>query len=147
MQFVRRPVLPGPGETEASQKVLKALTWYGTSPKIKVSDSTGIKRPVSLPASAAGLLLEVLNQMSKGNAVMLLPVHKELTTHQAADILNVSRTFLIRLLEQKAIPYRMVGSHRRLSLKDVLAYRKTSERRQQKALGSLVKESEDLELY
>jgi excisionase family DNA binding protein len=147
MQSMLRPVLPLPEEAEASQKALKALTSNGGSPKIKVSNSTGIKRPVSLPASAARVLLEVLNQMSKGNAVMLLPVRKELSTHEAADILNVSRTFLIRLLEQKAIPYRMVGSHRRLSLKDVLAYRKMSERRQQKALDSLVKESEDLELY
>jgi len=107
---------------------------------------TGRTEAMKLPASAARLLLEVLTQMAQGHAVTLMPLHTELTTQEAADQLNVSRPFLIRLLEQGEIPFRKVGSHRRVALRDVLAYKKRTDAARLKALDELADEAQRLKL-
>lgn len=83
------------------------------------------------------MLVELLAQMANGNAVTLVPVHERLTTQQAADLLNVSRPFLVKLVETGAIPYEMVGTHRRLRAEDVFAYRRLQERKSRGALAEL----------
>ncbi len=106
------------------------------------SDAEG----VALPLSAVRLLAALLKEMGEGHAVTLLPVHEELTTQQAADILNVSRPFLIGLLEQGEIPYRAVGRHRRIRAGDVMAYKRRSNAQRDQALQRLVDEGQELDM-
>ncbi|MCB9786938.1 MAG: helix-turn-helix domain-containing protein [Deltaproteobacteria bacterium] len=101
---------------------------------------------ISLPREALELFVEVLGQMANGNAVTVVPVHAELTTHQAAEILNVSRPFLIGLLDAGKMPFRMVGTHRRIRFTDLMAYKQQDDARRDEALAELTRQARDLGL-
>ena len=77
-----------------------------------------------MPGVVAGLLDEILKNMQAGKAVLIVPEHQQLTTQRAANLLGVSRPFMVRLLEEGRLTFHMVGSHRRVYLKDLLAYKK-----------------------
>jgi excisionase family DNA binding protein len=87
-----------------------------------------------LPDAVYSALLRVVEIMAAGDAVTIVPLHRQLTTNEAANLLHVSRPFLIKLLESGAIPYSKTGSHRRVRLADVLAYR---ERRDAECIAHL----------
>jgi excisionase family DNA binding protein len=97
----------------------------------------GSEEVIAIPGPAFRLLADMLTEMGKGNGMALIPVHSEVTTQQAADLLNVSRPFLIEQLEKGAIPFRKVGSHRRIFFRDVMAYKNRMNRSRLKALGEL----------
>lgn len=92
---------------------------------------------VSIPSSAFRVLRDVLAQMAEGHSVMLIPVHSELTSQQAADLLNVSRPFLIEQLNNGVIRHRKVGTHRRILLKDLMEYKAQMDQGRYKALEEL----------
>jgi excisionase family DNA binding protein len=100
-----------------------------------------------LPESAAKLLVDVLTHIANGNAVMVLPVHREISTQQAADLLNVSRPHLIRMLERGDLPFRQVGTRRKVQLKDVLAYKARQAAERRRVLDELTAQAEELGLY
>lgn len=91
-----------------------------------------------LPPVVTRLLMDILEETEAGNAVALVPMEAEVTTQQAADLLNVSRPFLVGLVEKGALPARMVGKHRRLPLRDVLAYKADQFAKAEKALDEIV---------
>jgi excisionase family DNA binding protein len=102
---------------------------------------------IRLPYSILRVLMEVVHEMARGNAVRVMPIHAELTTQQAAELLNVSRPFLVSLLEQGEIKYRKVGTHRRILLEDLLVYKDRRDRERLSALDELAKEDQRLGLY
>jgi excisionase family DNA binding protein len=91
-----------------------------------------------LPPNVARLLMDILEQTAAGNAVALVPVEAEVTTQQAADLLNVSRPFVVRLVENGTLPAHKVGKHRRLSLRDVLAYKAAYTANGEQALDEVI---------
>lgn len=101
---------------------------------------------VKLPSSAARALLSVLTEMGQGHAVQVTPIHAELSTQQAADILNVSRPYIVKLVDDGAIPSRKVGVQRRLLLEDVVAYKRTMFTTQIRGMAELAELSQELGL-
>lgn len=97
---------------------------------------------VTVPREAFDLFLEVLGQMASGNAVTVLPVHSELTTQQVADLLDVSRPYVVRLLDDGKLPSRKVGAHRRVRTEDVLAYELRDDARRREVLDALTGEAQ-----
>jgi excisionase family DNA binding protein len=102
-------------------------------------------REVEIPASAFAALRAVVRDMAQGLTITLIPHDKELTTKEAADILNMSRPFLVKLLDRGEIPYHRVGTHRRLNVEDVLAYRELRAARRREQLRKLTELSEQVE--
>ena len=100
-----------------------------------------------LPGSLYEVLVRAAHELSRGNGIAVLPVGSELTTQRAADLLNVSRPFLIRLLERGELPYHLVGTHRRIRLDDLLAYRRVRSERRREALRRLAIEAQELGIY
>ena len=101
---------------------------------------------VPLPARAVAIVLEVLEAMAARRPFSIIPHDAELTTQQAADYLNVSRPFLIGLIDRNQIPHRMVGRHRRLRLADLQAFERSSAVARQAALAELSAEATRLRL-
>ena len=97
-----------------------------------------------LPETAVRLLVDLLSEMSHGNSVAVVSLNSEFTTQQAAEYLNVSRPYVVNLLEKGEIPFRKVGSHRRIRIEDLIAYKKVSEGRSQKALDELAVQAQNL---
>lgn len=143
-------VKPTPRDIEAALRASKQLA--SLLPKSGVADVQFILKRgkqefvLAIPAGAVRLLLSILTQMSEGNAVTLIPINAELTTQEAADLLHVSRPFLVRLLEQGDIPYHKVGTHRRIKLTELLAYKKKMEAESRKAREELTREAQELDM-
>lgn len=99
--------------------------------------------PIELPLPIYFVLRDVVAELNRGNGVVIMPVNKVLTSNQAGDILNVCRPFLVRLLNEKRIPFEYVGSHRRIRLSYLLQYRYQREREREDALSAMVRRSEE----
>ncbi|MGH2533841.1 MAG: helix-turn-helix domain-containing protein [Thermomicrobiales bacterium] len=102
---------------------------------------------VELPESARQVLRRAVAALARDQAVAVLPYQKLLTTQQAADLLNVSRPYLVQLLEDGKIPFSKTGTHRRVHLDDLMAYKKRRDVERRRALERLVRMSEELGLY
>jgi len=113
----------------------------GRSLSVRVLDA-GQDQLLELPAGAVALLMDILEAMAAGQGVSLIPENAELTTVQAAVVLNVSRPYLIKLLEENAIPHRKVGKHRRIRMEDVMAYKARIDSEREAVLDQLTLEAQ-----
>lgn len=132
---------------KAALRVLEAVGHFQADTEVKVKPDDG-GQPISVvvPRGAFELLLEILGQMSVGNAVTIVPVNAEFTTQQAADYLNVSRPYLIALLESGKIPHHKVGTHRRIQFSKLVKYKEQDFSRRRAALDGLAEEAQALKL-
>lgn len=96
-----------------------------------------------LPRQALTLLRDLLAEMAQGNAVTVVPTHAELTTQEAANILNVSRPYLIKLLENGQIPFSRTGTHRRIRYRELMAYKQQRDEESEAALDELTRQAQD----
>ena len=120
------PTVPTDQEALLAREASKALEAHdaaGKGVRVQVAEAGHEITTLDLPPAAARLLLQMLKEMGAGNAVTLVPLAAEITTQQAADLLNVSRPYVVGLIDKGVLPTRMVGNQRRLPLKDVLAYK------------------------
>jgi excisionase family DNA binding protein len=113
---------------------------------LRVHDAGQPEETIELPAGAVKLLQAILEGMASGHAVTIVPQNAELTTQQAANFLNVSRPFLVQLLEHEKLPFRLVGTHRRIRFEDVLQYKATIDLERRKVLDRLASEAQDLKM-
>jgi excisionase family DNA binding protein len=129
----------------ASGQRLAVLARRGRPLTLRVRDA-GHEETIELPAGAVKLLQAILEDMASGRAVMIVPQNAELTTQQAADFLNVSRPFLVQLLEQKKLPFRLVGTHRRIRFEDVLRFKENIDAERREVLDKLAAEAQELKM-
>ena len=141
---LERPVLPSQEDAElaleASRELSRLRQRTGDELQVRLDGGNVLR----LPKAAADLLHHILTEMSNGNAVTLIPIHAELTTQEAADLLNVSRPHLVRLLEKGHIKFRKVGAHRRITFLDLEAYRQQAERDRLEAMEELAQQAQEL---
>lgn len=102
---------------------------------------------VDLPDPLQRLFRQMVRVLARGEAVSIIPVHKELTTQQAADLLNVSRQYLVRLLDRGDLPYHRVGTHRRIKFGDLMSYKRRRDRERRHDLDELTRLSQESGLY
>jgi excisionase family DNA binding protein len=91
----------------------RTLARYSSAPTIRLAVGDGEASPISLPADIFAQIVDLLSKIANGNAVSIVPIDAELTTQQAADLMNVSRPHVIKLIERGDLPHRMVGTHRK----------------------------------
>ena len=122
------PFLPTLADTQAAQQQLEQLS------------------NAALPPRLAELMTSLLSQIAEGKAVQLTAVETEVSTQQAAELLGVSRPYLVKMLEEGALPYRKVGPRRRLHLEDVMAYKARLDAQRQRALAALADDLQEMGL-
>src|ERR1044071_298286 len=139
------PVIPTEAESQLAETSSRALSGYVRDEEGQtitvLPEGAEREQAVRIPAVAFRLLVNILTQMAKGNAITLIPVHAELTTQQAADLLNVSRPYLVSLLEAGTIPYRKIGTRRRVLFEHLIAYKKAEDAKRLDALNELTRQS------
>lgn len=125
---------------ETSQRVINSAS---SSVKIKIDDGKGY---LNIPKKALSLLFDILNNMAEGKSITLIPSNTELTTQQAADMLNVSRPHLVKILEAGEIQFKKAGTHRRIELKNLIEYDSKIKQNRKEKLNFLVKQAQELKL-
>ena len=139
--------LPSERDVELATRAGHKLAALGQgTDSVPVRFGPAAAETVVIPTDAVRLLREILDHMSHGDGVTLTPLHAELTTRQAADLLQVSRTHLVRLLDEGRIPCRMVGSHRRVRTSDILTLRRKTEIQRKQSLDQLTARDQELRL-
>lgn len=142
-EFDKLPTQQDAAIARASSRVLSGYANRQDSLQVEISDD-GRHDRIELPSGVVRLLLDLLTEVAEGNAVTLMPLHAELTTQEAANLLNVSRPYLVGLLDSGVIEHRKVGTHRRVLLRDLLEYKRREDENRQRALEELTQQSEDL---
>jgi excisionase family DNA binding protein len=142
---------PGDVDAQAADRAARRLRDYLESHPdddlIEALGEIGDDDVLVIPRPTAVLLAQVLDALGQGQGVVIIPKEVELTTQQAADMLNVSRPYLIGLLESGKIPYRKVGRHRRITYETLMEYKRHDDLERRAAADDLADLSQELGLY
>jgi excisionase family DNA binding protein len=139
--------LPSEAEAGVAKETIRLLAAHlkkDAPMQLRILGDDTTQATVNLPAPAVGLLLRILEEMARGNAVTIIPVHAELTTQEAADMLNISRPSLIQLLDEGKIQYRRVGTHRRVRFEALMKYKRHTDEERRAALDELAAYDQEL---
>lgn len=132
---------PGEIDAEVADRALRRVRDYlashPTDQIVQVAGETGAENALILPRSVVNMVAFILAQAADGRGVSIVPSHAELTTQQVADLLNVSRPFVVSLLEAGEVPFRLVGTHRRIRYDDLKDYQRRSASRSRAAADEL----------
>jgi len=146
MTMMLDPIAPSTGDVQIAKESSRKLAPFAgkKNPTIQVQIASAGKaaETVDLPTSVLKLLVKILTEMSKGNAVTLMPIHAQLTTQQAAELLGVSRPFIVKELKAGKLQYQMVGTHRRIQYSDLLAYKNKIRADHDTAMNELVEQAQ-----
>ncbi|MDY6785409.1 MAG: helix-turn-helix domain-containing protein [Cyanobacteriota bacterium] len=144
------PIIPKESDIELyrqTQSVLASrLKTNRQTHRFKIAEEDGNEQAIVIPADALQFVADILSQMAQGNAIALIPVRAELTIQEAADILNVSRPFVVKLIESGEIPCRKVGKHCRIRFADLMEYKQQSYIKQMQALDELAAQAQELNM-
>jgi len=143
------PIVPSDQEVVLAAAATRTLEKHRAgvlAMRVQVAEAGHEVANLELPPAAARLLTDALKELAAGNALTLIPIEAEITTQQAAELLNVSRPYLVGLISSGTLPARMVGRQRRLPLKDVLAYKADTRARRREALRELAALDQELGL-
>lgn len=136
--------------SKLASRLMQATAPAGGARRVQVQVKADGEAPdeqiVSIPVQAFRLLVDILNEMAQGNAVTVIPVHAELTTQQAAEILNVSRPFVIKLIEEEKLPCKLVGTHRRVRYDDLMKLKKQMDSDRLRVLEELAAQAQELDM-
>jgi len=139
--------MPNEQEVELAaigSRVLAACSGSGDTATLRLIDNN---TDLTIPVSAIHMLADILSQMALGNAISIIPIHAELTTQQAADMLNVSRPFLIKkILNTGKLKFHKAGSRRKIYFKDLMAYKERQKQESADILAELAKMSQDQDM-
>jgi excisionase family DNA binding protein len=137
------PILPTEDDALRAGELRDALEGRGAvdAPvRVQVDDATVL----SMPPIVSRLLMNLLAETAAGRAVTLVPIEAEVTTQQAAELLNVSRPFVVGMIDKGLLPSRMVGNHRRLPLNEVLAYKTRNRAKRRESLREMAALDQEL---
>lgn len=140
---------PGLGEAgrqmaERAMRRIRDTLATNQDETIEVIGEIGENEPLILPREILALFAQLLGFLANGQLVQIIPDNAMMTTQQAADLLNVSRPYLIGLLERDAIPYTKVGTHRRIAFKDLMDYKRQDDQRRRAVVDQLAELGEEL---
>jgi excisionase family DNA binding protein len=147
IQPTTAPMLPSEADAALAKETSRVLAsrLHGADlMRLRIVDAPSGGETVKLPAAAVRLLVRILEEMGRGNAVSIIPVHAEITTQQAADMLNISRPSLIQLLDDGKIAYRRVGTHRRVRFEALMKYKRQGDADRRAALAELAAYDQEL---
>jgi len=139
------PIAAGEDEHLALDRIAQLLDENQPQPPLQFLDADG--QVITLPGSLAHVLREAAHFLAKNDTIALVPVERDLTTQQAADLLNVSCLYLIKLLESGALPFHKTGAYRRVPLAALLAYKRRRDEKRERALDELTQLHQDMGLY
>jgi excisionase family DNA binding protein len=144
------PAAPSAADTvvarESASRLIDTLAKANGAVRLRIEGPNGTEQPITVPSAAFGLLVTILSEMARGNAVRVIPHHAELTTGEAAELLGVSRPYATRLFDEGMIPSYRVGTHRRATFKDVMTYREEHYRARSAVLDQMAAIDQELGL-